>query len=835
MQTTKGLLSAYPGGPIKAIATLYEVAKRWELSISFHIAKNADVTWTLDVGRYPTAGNPEEVAKGFSVRGNRFFCALTEGVTASFGKREIAKSDFAVEFEAEIGLQTDSSHEYFLSKNGELIGQLILEKERSLGEAVPWIATLIDSKFVPNAVLKNSEMPPDGVSAIPVALEKVIPPPFQYWKMAGEEAKHARDMFVAAPGIESVYMLPVDGQLVVVRQSLETVDEPIEFVIGKGDVSSNWPLTKMAEIRSPSRVCEIFSPTRDEMQKALSVGDVVFFDAGDASDGLLALAMKSLEDFSGHYAITAIDSPLARSQMSAGGRVFKFLPSESVGRDTLNRIFVSSFAVRSDDVQWCSKIDNADPDELRVYTEPSSDKPDLGKSQWSTAFINDLPDGSFMYIEPGGTKDEDGKTKPRSLRHFPYKDANGKIDLPHLRNAVAQAPKSNLPAKVIADVQSHGRKLLETQKSAEFNNPERGGAGDIPPGPGDGELEKKIEHRSDGYHVMSEDGSKHLGGPYGTKGEAVDRLREVEGHKKSDMKTGGPGTLMPAVGDTTYDQNPKIREKFLKSITAKDGDEHYVLGIVLEPNEVDAQKDIYSADEVRDAAHTYMAEYQNRGLMHKELANDRVDLLESYLAPVDFSIGDQVVKAGTWLMAVRVKDQKLWDLVKSGGLTGFSIGGTAQRQPDAKANRKYEARKEAVERKSSFQGIPIHIDRPTGHVQRGVDDAGKEWSREYMNDYGYIPKTKGGDGEGLDVYVGPDGNSPFAYWITQRKADGSFDEYKVVLGVNSAEEAKKIYLQHTPEKYFGGIREGSVAQIKALLNQDHSGESLTKALLEMRA
>ena len=61
-------------------------------------------------------------------------------------------------------------------------------------------------------------------------------------------------------------------------------------------------------------------------------------------------------------------------------------------------------------------------------------------AKWTTAFINDLPNSSFAYIEAGGKKDKEGKTVPRSLRHLPYKDASGKVDLPHLRNAIARAP-----------------------------------------------------------------------------------------------------------------------------------------------------------------------------------------------------------------------------------------------------------------------------------------------------------------------------------------------------------------------------------------------------------
>lgn len=70
-------------------------------------------------------------------------------------------------------------------------------------------------------------------------------------------------------------------------------------------------------------------------------------------------------------------------------------------------------------------------------------------AEWTSAYINDLPDSSFAYIEPGGSKDDDDKTTPRGLRHFPYKDKDGKIDLPHLRNALARASQSPFGDKAL--------------------------------------------------------------------------------------------------------------------------------------------------------------------------------------------------------------------------------------------------------------------------------------------------------------------------------------------------------------------------------------------------
>lgn len=60
---------------------------------------------------------------------------------------------------------------------------------------------------------------------------------------------------------------------------------------------------------------------------------------------------------------------------------------------------------------------------------------------------DDLPDTSFAYIAPGGEKDEDGRTEPRSLRHLPYRDNDGKIDLLRLHDALVEVDQTNLSSK----------------------------------------------------------------------------------------------------------------------------------------------------------------------------------------------------------------------------------------------------------------------------------------------------------------------------------------------------------------------------------------------------
>lgn len=119
-----------------------------------------------------------------------------------------------------------------------------------------------------------------------------------------------------------------------------------------------------------------------------------------------------------------------------------------------------------------------------------------------------------------------------------------------------------------------------------------------------------------------------------------------------------------------------------------------------------------------------------------------------------------------------------------------------------------------------FQGLEIKIDRPVGFVQKGKNDDGEEWEREYLFDYGFIKGTEGGDGEDLDVFVGPDSDATNVYLVTQKRKDGSFDEYKAFIGFSSEDEALEAYEDHIPLEFFEDIAEMPVGALKGLLGLD---------------
>lgn len=123
---------------------------------------------------------------------------------------------------------------------------------------------------------------------------------------------------------------------------------------------------------------------------------------------------------------------------------------------------------------------------------------------------------------------------------------------------------------------------------------------------------------------------------------------------------------------------PDIEKVDVNIISKSDDDEHIVFGVVYEPDEEDTQGDYATEEEIRKAAYTFMENGQDYLVMHKGTPAD-VCVLESYLAPVGFSVGEETVKKGSWMLTSRINDAEMWVDIKSGEFTGYSMGGTSER------------------------------------------------------------------------------------------------------------------------------------------------------------
>jgi|GEM_PF-1133868 len=80
-------------------------------------------------------------------------------------------------------------------------------------------------------------------------------------------------------------------------------------------------------------------------------------------------------------------------------------------------------------------------------------------AQWTAAYMDRLPDSSFAYIAPGGKRDDTGRTKPRSKRHFPIRDKEGKLDADHVRDALSRAPQSPFGKRAMPKLQAAAKEL----------------------------------------------------------------------------------------------------------------------------------------------------------------------------------------------------------------------------------------------------------------------------------------------------------------------------------------------------------------------------------------
>jgi len=139
-------------------------------------------------------------------------------------------------------------------------------------------------------------------------------------------------------------------------------------------------------------------------------------------------------------------------------------------------------------------------------------------------------------------------------------------------------------------------------------------------------------------------------------------------------------TSKKLLSKTSKDEvSAEAEDKFISvyPIDKADTDEHVLCGIVYEPDVVDAQGDKANEVEIRKAAYQFMEQVQTFRVMHKG-KKVKVKVLESYIAPVDFTVVNKSIKKGTWVLTVRVLDKKIWKAVKDGELNGFSMAGYAK-------------------------------------------------------------------------------------------------------------------------------------------------------------
>lgn len=139
-----------------------------------------------------------------------------------------------------------------------------------------------------------------------------------------------------------------------------------------------------------------------------------------------------------------------------------------------------------------------------------------------------------------------------------------------------------------------------------------------------------------------------------------------------------------------------------------------------------------------------------------------------------------------------------------------------------------------------IQGLTIDLENLAGSVRKGTGPKGKTWQTKMRYHYGEIRKTTGTDKDKLDVYIGPNPQSKKVFIIHQNhpgnhpKKAGQYDEDKVMLGFNSADEAKRGYLkQYDRKDFFRSITEMSMSQFKKSIFGENKGEKVAAQLIDV--
>lgn len=127
---------------------------------------------------------------------------------------------------------------------------------------------------------------------------------------------------------------------------------------------------------------------------------------------------------------------------------------------------------------------------------------------------------------------------------------------------------------------------------------------------------------------------------------------------------------------------PVFKKEVKLFINKSDEEQKLVYGVVYEPGNADdtsthdTHGDFMSAESIEKAAHGFMKEARNIDKEHDFEAGVG-EVVESYIAPTDFTLGEQEVKKGAWVLVTKASDE-VWEAIKKGEYTGYSLAGTAE-------------------------------------------------------------------------------------------------------------------------------------------------------------
>lgn len=99
---------------------------------------------------------------------------------------------------------------------------------------------------------------------------------------------------------------------------------------------------------------------------------------------------------------------------------------------------------------------------------------------------------------------------------------------------------------------------------------------------------------------------------------------------------------------------------------------------ILVPNEVDLNGDVIPKDEIVKTAHNFVEtlDLKKVNVDHKDNTDiSSVKIVESYILPMDMAVWWETLPEGTWMVALKFEDDKLYQDVLNWEYIGVSMEG----------------------------------------------------------------------------------------------------------------------------------------------------------------
>jgi len=130
-----------------------------------------------------------------------------------------------------------------------------------------------------------------------------------------------------------------------------------------------------------------------------------------------------------------------------------------------------------------------------------------------------------------------------------------------------------------------------------------------------------------------------------------------------------------------------------------------------------------------------------------------------------------------------------------------------------------------------FQGLGIHVENVKGSTREGVDPDGTPWKVVMKHHYGEVDQTEGVDHDPVDIYVGPNGDSPLVVVVRQQDPKTKeYDEDKVMVGFDTEDEAIKAYkAQYNSAGFYQSHKSMPIGRfLRWCLNRDNRGKKVSR-------